>query len=40
MYIVKKIRGDTAVLVSENGEATMIIRKGELMPAGFELVYD
>ena len=42
IYIVKSIkdREDAVLLVSENGEASMLIQMDELMSDGFEPVYD
>ena len=36
IYIVKSIRDKTVVLVSEKGEASMLIQMDSLISAGFE----
>jgi hypothetical protein len=40
MYIVKSVKGTSAMLVSEDGEACMIIQADDLVSAGFEPLYD
>ena len=40
IYIVKNVRDNAVTLVSENGEACMLIQVDDLMSAGFEPVHD
>ena len=40
IYIVKDVRDNAVTLVSENGEACMLIQVDDLMSAGFEPVHD
>ena len=40
IYIVKSIRDKTVVLLSENGEASMLIQMDSLISAGFEPLYE
>lgn len=40
IYIVKNVKGTSVMLVSEDGEACMIIQANDLIPAGFEPLYD
>ncbi len=40
VYIVKSVKGDVVVLVSENGEAVMRIHQDSLVTSGFEPIYD
>ncbi len=40
MFIVKNVRDNAVTLVSENGEACMLIQVDDLVSAGFELLYD
>ncbi len=40
VYIVKSVKDDTVLLVSEDGEGTMRIYQDALATSGFEPVYD
>jgi hypothetical protein len=40
LYIVKSVKDESILLVSENGEAIMRIHLDSLLSSGFEPVYD
>jgi hypothetical protein len=40
IYIVRNVKDQNVVLVSEKGDATMRIQMGSLESAGFEPIYD
>ena len=40
VYVVKSVKDDTILLVSENGEAIMRVHLDSLISSGFEPIYD
>ena len=40
IYIVKSVRNDAVMLISEDGKASMLIQMGDLIAGGFEPLYD